>query len=753
MGLIITLLIPWLVGCSGQQEVTLTDFLDEVTNVTAVCKTPAGDPGMVSTYDRTGGNADWGNLTETPRQGDLYVLADLKGPGCVKRIWMTMRSGDWLFFFDGETEPRIRTSYLSQLDLFGKQEPFLPPLCDMVSSGPYCYLPIPFENSLRIAIRFHATDPSDRGYYHINYELYPAGTKVESYPRTLSPETLAHVDAVRDAWRHADEAAKTAAAECSRKRSLPVSPGESATWLNETGPAMLKAWTFQIKPSGQTTATARARLLRELVLRFYWDGQTEPSVEVPLGDFFCNGLYRQRFSSMPLAVLDNAFVCRFPMPFKTSARAELRNDGPTPVTIETSYDIRALDPSVAKDMSYFHACWNQTTSPGRPHRVLRADGAGHYVGCYLVSIGTDGSWNMLESDEAIYLDGEDTASMHGTGLEDYFNGAWYYNGLFYRPLHGLLEKAAMRTCQYRFHLLDRIRFDKGFLMNWEFGADSRNAGQGYMSSVAYWYQPEPHPAGTRMPPVDQRFPPPDKLELSSIMTGLFELERIGHYEEAAERCDFFSERFTATEHASMLRLRGAAYRELTHGFDAVRGDYEQIAKAAPSFPAGQQAQQLLWYHETTSNAILATQANMKAKLYVDGNPAGAGENPYALFAFPVVLTPGAHEIEAEVTPLSPGPWVSLDLRTHTTNLISDGTWEYSRARPSNWPNTMDTVASWTNVPALSVSLPTMAWWQFIPNGFVNMQSGPRLITSTWDGWDKQPFVTTYLRKRFVVPDK
>ena len=78
------------------------------------------------------------------------------------------------------------------------------------------------------------------------------------------------------------------------------------------------------------------------------------------------------------------------------------------------------------------------------------------VGCYLSAISNNDSWYILEGDERIYIDGAKTPIVHGTGLEDYFNGAWYYSGLSDLPLCGLLEKAAMRTDQYRFHLPERI---------------------------------------------------------------------------------------------------------------------------------------------------------------------------------------------------------------------------------------------------------------------------------------------------------
>jgi hypothetical protein len=290
-------------------------------------------------------------------------------------------------------------------------------------------------------------------------------------------------------------------------------------------------------------------------------------------------------------------------------------------------------------------------------------------------------------------------------------------------------------------------------MNWEFGENSRNPGNGYISSVAYWYQTEPRPAGVRLPDLAHRYPPsPDPLELSAAMADLFDLERIGHYEDASERCRYFAEKYANTEWAPLFRLRAAAYRELTDGVLAVKPEYETIAKEAPDSPAGRQARTLIWFNAAASNSLLAAHAAMNVKLYLDGQAVGEGGDPFSPVVFPVTVLPGEHEIAAELTPFCPVPWVSFYFKTHVTNIVSDVTWECSRIRPANWPHTDDPAVAWTNIIHAGGDLPKMAWWQFVPNGFVNMQSG-HTIETTWDGWGEQPYRTTYLRKRFSVPEK
>lgn len=747
--------IVLLASCSRRTKMQTLDFsscVSALTNLAHFADTPTGNLNLKSTYDRTDGNQDYWqdywNLS-APDPDGLYTIVSVKGPGCVKRIWQTSVSAEEYFFFlDGEKTARLR---LKSSELFGDGDLFKYPLAGLVSAGSYCYVPIPFAKSLRLAVSLpRVPRPGDMRFYQINYDLYDRLLPVESFPKKINVPQKELLVQARVVWATKDEGAKECVDACLHTTNVVVPAGQNVEWLRQDTPGVLRTFWIQMSDEAESTACTRSKRLREVVLRIYWDGMREPSVDVPIGDFFCNGLHRRRFSSLPISVLQDALVCRFPMPFRKSVRVELRNDGERPVSIKAGWDIRPLAPATDRDLNYFHACWNSSASSGVPHRVLRAEGKGHYVGCYLIALGIDGTWNLLEGDDVAYLNGEQYPSLHGTGLEDYFNGAWYYSGLFDLPLHGLVEKAAMRTCQYRFHLSDPVVFQNGFLMIWEFGADSRNFGKGYMSSVAYWYQPEPHPAGVQLPDLAHRYPLPDPLELPTAMAGLFELERIAHYDEAGEMCRYFAEKFVNTEWAPVFHLRAAAYRELIDGFQAARPEYEAIAQKMPDSPAGQQARALLWFHEAATNALLAAHANMEVQLYLDGQAVGIGRDPFSLLVFPVTVTPGEHEIEAEVTPLCPGPWASFYLRAHTTNIVSDGTWECSQTRPTNWPHTGDPSVTWTNVLHAYGDVPKIAWWQFVPNAFINMQNGGRIIEIAWDGWGKQPFVTTYLRKRFVV---
>ena len=733
-------------GCGGKRpagEVTFVSCLASLTNVAEFARSPIGEMSLITTYDRSGGNKDWGDLRQLGQNG-LYVLADLKGPGCVRRLWMTsVPAEEWLFFFDGEAEPRIRTR---GKDFFGKKDPFLPPLGDEVSGGDYSYLPLPYAQSLRIAITVPELKPGMMPFFHIQYETFESSVKVESFPKAPTPAQLQALEQVRAAWRDKRDVVRRAAEACAEKKELIVPPaGGSAAWLERQGGGLLRTFHLRLKPLDGMSAWANARRLREVVLRIYWDGSRDPSVEVPLGDFFGNGLHRREFSSLPIACLGDTYICRFPMPFRKSVRAELQNGSTYPATVEAGYDLVPLDGQ--DEANYFHASWNSAVGAGTFYPALRVEGRGHYVGCQLTAIGMDGTWNILEGDDLMSRDGEPAPSFHGTGLEDFFNGGWYYSGLFDLPLHGLVEKAPIRTTQYRYLLPDRIPFRKKLALDWEFGDGNRS--QGYMSSVSYWYQSAPHGVPVRAPETAARYPQPDPLESTAIMAALFELERVKQFDAAAEMCREYAEKYPTAPWFSAVMLRAAAYREAVEGYGAVSNVYQDCAARTKDPEAAVQATNLMWYHEAATNALLGIHPMGKVRIFLDGKPVVEGDNPAALMGAPVPLEPGEHELTAELSPTRPHGQFSMYLRAHGTNVTADAAWEYSRKCPASWPRSEDSTVQWKLVEEPLCMMPSMTYWQFLPNAYIEMQSGRQLIRP-WAGWHDGK-ATAYLRRRFVIP--
>jgi len=305
-----------------------------------------------------------------------------------------------------------------------------------------------------------------------------------------------------------------------------ISAGEALTILDESGPGMIThVWA--------TIASREAYHLKRLVLRIYWDGESSPSVEAPIGDFFGLGLGDYfRYEAEPLSVAsDKALNSFFPMPFRSHARITVTNEGREKVdAFYFNIDLRQCR-DLSPDALYFHAQYRQATPAkgwtnnwehnwdanindkknltGEGNYLwLEATGRGHFVGVTMsVLQNQDGWWG--EGDDMFFVDGEATPSINGTGSEDYFLGAWDFGNspfsyrLFGAPVKGD-ERAGSRSSVFRFHLDSPIPFTKSLRATIEHGHANHRSDNFY--SVAYWYQTEPHGSFPPLPPVEQRIP-------------------------------------------------------------------------------------------------------------------------------------------------------------------------------------------------------------------------------------------------------
>ena len=306
-----------------------------------------------------------------------------------------------------------------------------------------------------------------------------------------------------------------------------VAPGQTISLLDAPGPGNIThIWV--------TIASPEKYHLKKLVLRMYWDDETSPSVESPVGDFFGLGLGEYfQFESVPLSVAsDKALNCFFSMPFRKHARITITNDGTENVdAFYFNIDYQALSHDLPAETLYFHAQYRQATPAkgwssdwesndaaavnarknfdGTNNYVwLEAAGRGHFAGVSMsVLQNQDGWWG--EGDDMFFIDGEKLPSINGTGSEDYFLGAWDFGdhafsyGLYGAPVKGS-EFAGSRSSVYRFHLDSPIPFNKTLKATIEHGHANHRSDNFF--SVAYWYQKEPHAPFPPLPKARERIP-------------------------------------------------------------------------------------------------------------------------------------------------------------------------------------------------------------------------------------------------------
>lgn len=297
-----------------------------------------------------------------------------------------------------------------------------------------------------------------------------------------------------------------------------VEPGASHTVMDVKGAGRVVHMWF-------TIATAEENYLRTTRLKIYWDGAAKAAVDVPFGDFHLLGHGKVRQVNTAFVTvrarpelnhnLRNpnvaGFNSYFPMPYGTGAKVVIENGSAkeplTSLYYQVDYQAWAKAPSGLR----FHAAYRETaaeafrghdagratsrnTKPEENHLILETAGAGHFVGVALSVDASGAGW--WEGDEMIWVDGEATPSVYGTGTEDYFGGAWGFRGEYNMPYHGVtfMEKVPSRAdwqaglfTVYRFHEKDPVPFRKSFKMSIERGHNNHRRDSRYWS-VAFWYQ-------------------------------------------------------------------------------------------------------------------------------------------------------------------------------------------------------------------------------------------------------------------------
>ena len=161
---------------------------------------------------------------------------------------------------------------------------------------------------------------------------------------------------------------------------------------------------------------------RNTILRIYWDDQENPSVEAPIGDFFCMG-WNEYAQLSSLAVCVNpgsAFNCYWQMPFKRRCRMTLENRAEEPVVMYYQIDY-SLTGDLPEEIAYFHAQFRRVNP--LPYKGVYTildgvEGKGQYVGTYMAwGVNNNGWWG--EGEIKFFMDGDkDYPTICGTGTED-----------------------------------------------------------------------------------------------------------------------------------------------------------------------------------------------------------------------------------------------------------------------------------------------------------------------------------------------
>jgi len=317
---------------------------------------------------------------------------------------------------------------------------------------------------------------------------------------------------------------------------LTLQPGESRTFAEIAGAGLIThIWVTM--GNANYPGGSEPYNMRKVFLSFYWDGEENPSVLAPIGDFFGMGHGETKnFVAEPLQMSPQngrALNCWFPMPFKNGAKLCVTNECAFPLVFYFYVDYEE-HADIPDEALRFHAQWRREITDGVDpaelggmfdwthlgvnntgegnYVVLDAEGMGHYVGCNInihnLSKNDTADWPG-EGDDMIFIDGEPwPPRLHGTGTEDYVNTAWCPQQEYSAPYHGIIlggeNNWKGKITYYRYHVRDPIMFNKSIKVTIEHGHANHRSDD--WSTTAYWYQTEPHKPQPPLPEVKARLP-------------------------------------------------------------------------------------------------------------------------------------------------------------------------------------------------------------------------------------------------------
>jgi hypothetical protein len=432
------------------------------------------------------------------QDGDEMVIFDEPGAGAIVRIWMTMGPGvsepldptiTIRIYLDGGPEPVVDVPLPRLFD--GSTPPFLPPLVEnqaTSSGGNYSYVPIGYRKGARIALVGAETK---RIWYQVGFHRLADATGLSTF---TGSEDLSRWSALLAASGE-DPVALTErgveATSTTASGSLQLAAGAEVVAHSVLGPDTLTMIRVECEADSRSSV--------ELVLRF--DGAER--VRMPLADFFAVGLDAGVGTRSLFAGEDDQgrLYAYWPMPFRDGAElafASLDPSAPAPVSI--SWELRESGRVPDVGAARFGAALTvaDPAAPGSDIVLLELAGRGKWVGHFAEMSAVDNSSRQyLEGDEHVYLDGSLHPELHGTGVEDFYNGGFYFDtGPFNRALHGSPYHLAPSfpgdedvTAAYRWMASDAVVFQSSIRVGLEPGPTGFMPMR--MRAVSYYYHEPP----------------------------------------------------------------------------------------------------------------------------------------------------------------------------------------------------------------------------------------------------------------------
>ncbi len=514
------------------ERLTYPDIVRRLYDLTALAQPPlAGETsGSATSRDRasrydaaTDTYVDWGANNDgsgyVRKEGENIVAAELKGPGIIWRIWSAKpEDGAIEMIIDGRPEPALDMPFKNLFD--PTNGPFrFPELVRNMAGGWNCFVPIPYQESCKIVLK-----KGWGAYFQFTYTKLASNTVVASFRGSFNDEETKALSEADRIWMERGAPVPGIHNKVTEREFL-LAPGQTAA-LTLEGAQAISGFICSI---GETNAAGVERMLREITLSIAWDGEQQPSVWCPLGDFFGGAPGLNPFRGLPEGMSRDSIYASWYMPFGTQAVIRLANEG----FLSRRLNLKVIHEPLtqpANKLLRFHAKWHRDNYgpdgvgryakdryPDWPVLIL-THGPGRFCGMHLDVWNPNNAWDKNsggyakkvsemcpdpawfrreviggkywwgEGDEKYFVDGEKDPSTFGTGSEDYFGFAWGTPRVFdsATQCQTLNHNNTGHISLVRWQIADNVPFQKSFE-----GCIEKYHGNNWpllYDATAYWYQ-------------------------------------------------------------------------------------------------------------------------------------------------------------------------------------------------------------------------------------------------------------------------
>lgn len=456
-----------------------------------------------SSYDRTGLNNDGfqGTYSKIREENGNSVIAEMEGPGCIQRFWVTHSRGDKpglldlkgehiRIYCDGKDTPVLDVP-LEQL-FSGEIERFPKPLVGEGLGGYFCYVPIPYRDGCKVVLEGLGVK-----FYQLNYVKFPSAKGVKTFSMDLSKREREALSLTAARWQLPIAFLKNTE-KTERQHIAIINQGRfdldlGAVERNRASKPSRKRLTV-LQGIAFKDFDADEVLNARIEIRF--DGAESPAIDLPLTMLLGETFNPQPIASMFFGEEEGLRYFTLPMPYHDTCNIRIKSVKTLEGELLLRRDEIKEDP---EGFGYLHSQYHEdlpTNQEGVLHTFLQTQGTGHYVGTFMATDGPTKLPFWMEGDDIWNIDGE--MRIHGTGSEDYFNCGWYalkgrldHPGGF--PTHGFpiyvqSDNGSKVSC-YRWHFADPVPFETSIDAGIEHGEVNKTVAN--YRSAAFYYSARP----------------------------------------------------------------------------------------------------------------------------------------------------------------------------------------------------------------------------------------------------------------------